>query len=125
MVPFSLDSLAGPMAASLGATLVLAFYFFVTWEARRPESPSKADGQIGLKVALYTFFVVAIGFGAMGLARVLHYMLSGADTGTGSLKAGLAALLIGATVTVMVWKGLLPRTNDPQFPKTSRLAYGT
>src|SRR5687767_3509180 len=122
---FMMESLGSLAAASLGSTLVVAFYFFVNWDARRPDSPYRADTQIGIKVALYAFFVVAIGFAAVGLTKVLHYMLSGADTGTGNLKSGLAGLLTGGIVTVMVWKGLLPRTNDAQFPKTARLAYGT
>jgi hypothetical protein len=122
---FNLESILSLLAASLGSTLILAFYFFVNWDARRPDSPYRADTQIGLKVALYTFFLVAIGFAAMGLTRTLHYMLSGAATSTESLKSGLAALLTGTIVTVMVWKGLLPRTNDASFPKTARLAYGT
>ena len=119
---FSLGLTTG---AQLGAVLILAFYFFVTWDSHRADSPNRADGQIGLKVALYTFFLVAVAFGAIGLARLIHYLLSGAVTGTDSLKSGLAALLTGGMSMLVVWKGLLPRTNDAQFPKAARLAYGT
>jgi hypothetical protein len=120
-----LKSAIGPVITGFGALLILAFYFFLIWDARRADSPSHGDGQVGLKVTLYTFYLVAIGYGAMGLVEVLHYLLSGADTGTANLKSGLAGVLAGGVVTVMVWKGLLPRTNHTQYPKAERLAYGT
>ena len=124
---FSLFELISPgqVGMSLGSTIILAFYFFLTWDAQRADSPNRGDGQIGLKVALYAFLLVAVAIGSFGLSRLLHYVLSGADTGTDRLKSGMAALLTGGLALLMVSKGLLPRTNDAQFPKAARLAYGT
>lgn len=116
---------AGISEAGIGALAFLAIaYFYLVWDARRSESPNKDDGQIGLKLALYAFIIIGIGFASGGLATVLHYALSGAKTGTGFLKAGLAHLIGGVVPIFAVAVVLLPRTNYRQYPKAARLAYG-
>jgi hypothetical protein len=110
---------------SIGAPAFLAFaYFFLVWDARRADSPNKDDGQIGLKLALYFFIIVGVSFAASGLAKVLHYALSGAKTGTPELKAGLAGLIAGVVPIFAVAVAFLPRTNYRQYTKAARMAYG-
>src|SRR5678815_2259920 len=79
------------------APLFFAFtYFFLFWDSRRPDSPTKDDGQIMLKTVLCFIVIVGVGIAAGGLVTLMHYLLSGAKTGTPELKKGLAGLIAGA-----------------------------
>jgi hypothetical protein len=110
---------------SLGAPAFLAFaYFFLVWDSRRADSPNKDDGQIGLKLVLYFFIIIGIGFAAGGIATLLGYLLSGAKVGTSVLKQGLAGILSGVVPIFAVAVVLLPRTNYLQYTRAARLSYG-
>jgi len=128
MMPAGITELlssAGGLAFLLGAPVFLALaYFFLVWDARRPESPNKDDGQIGLKLVLYFLILVGIGFAAGGLATLLNYVASGTKAGTPALKLGLAGILSGVVPIVAVAGVLLPRTNFRQYTRAARLTYG-
>jgi hypothetical protein len=119
-----LGASALPEAAVAALGFLLLAYFFLVWDARRSDSPNKDDGQIGLKVALYALMIVGIGIAAGGLSTLLHYALSGAKTGSGQLKVGLAHLIGGVVPVFAVAVLFLPRTNYRQYNKAARLAYG-
>ena len=109
----------------LGAPAFLAAaYFFLVWDARRADSQNKDDGQVGLKVVLYFFIIIGIGFAAGGVATLLNYLLSATKTGTPALKQGLAGLIAGVIPIFAVAIVLLPRTNYRQYTRAGRLAYG-
>jgi hypothetical protein len=117
--------LTGAGVFFLGAPAFLAFaYFFLVWDARRADSPNKDDGQIGLKLVLYFFILVGIGFAAGGLTTLLNYLLTGTKAGTPALKQALAGILAGV-VPIFAWTVvLLPRTNYRQHAKAGRMFYG-
>jgi hypothetical protein len=116
--PATINFLTGALA------YLLLAYFFLVWDARRSDSANKDDGQIGIKVALYFFIIIGVSFAAEGLETVLHYALSGAKTGTETLKTGLAALIAGVIPIFAVALVFLPRTNYRQYTRAARLAYG-
>ena len=76
----------------VGAFFVGA-YFVATWDSRKAEG--EEDGQIGLKVVLYTLALGALGVALGGVDTLLHYVVSGAKTGTPMIKQGAAELVIG------------------------------
>jgi len=122
-----LSDLLGVSASSffLGAPAFLAAaYFFLIWDSRRADSPNKDDGQVGLKLVLYFFIIVGVGFAAGGVATVLNYVLGAAKAGTPVLKQGLAGLIAGVVPIFAVAVVLLPRTNFRQYTRAARLAYG-
>jgi hypothetical protein len=125
MPPGLSELLTGSGGFLVGAPVFLAFaYFFLVWDARRAESPNKDDGQIGLKLVLYFFVIVGIGFAAGGLTLLLNYVLSGTKAGTPVLKQALAGLLSGVVPILAVAVVLLPRTNYRQYTRAARLTYG-
>jgi hypothetical protein len=105
------------------AFLVLA-YFFLVWDARKADSPNKDDGQIGLKLVLYFFIIIGVGFAAGGISTLLNYLLSATKTGTPALKSGLAGLIAGVVPIFAVAVVLLPRTNYRSHTKAGRASYG-
>lgn len=115
------------MVSSFAATgLALLFfvgaYFFAVWDGRRPEA--EEDGQIGLKIVLYTLALAALGIAAGGVNTLLHYLVSGAKTGTPAIKSGAAGLVAGGLILAGIMMALLPRTNTQTHPKVLRLTLG-
>lgn len=112
--------------SGLGVSLALMFlvgaYFFAIWDARRPDAD--ADGQIEIKVVLYTLAIAALAVAAGGANTLLHYLFSGAKTGTPAIKSGLAGLVAGGLILAGIALAMLPRTNMLERPKVSRLALG-
>ncbi len=99
-------------------------YFFLFWDSRRPDSPTKEDGQILLKTVLCFVVIVGVGIAAGGLITLMHYLLSGAKTGTPELKKGLAGVIAGAIPFLTAVFALLPRTNHKQHAKAVRFMFG-
>ena len=99
-------------------------YFFLFWDSRRADSPTKDDGQILLKTVLCFIIIIGVGIAAGGLVTLMHYLLSGAKTGTPDLKKGLAGLIAGAIPFLTAVFALLPRTNHKQHPKAIRFMLG-
>jgi hypothetical protein len=100
-----------------------AAYFYLVWDKSRADSPSKGDGQLGLKVVVYSLLLVALGLAVSGLTDVLVFLLSGAKNKL-QIKEGLGHLLSGGALFTAVFLLLLPRTNTKEFPKTERFALG-
>ncbi len=117
------SSLGSPLAA-LPALFLFFGYFYATWDQRKPESDSKDDGQVGVKVAILSIILLGIGIAAGGAQTLLHYLLSGAKTGTPAIKAAIASLLAGGLTVAVFAFVFLPRTNARDFPKPTRLACG-
>jgi hypothetical protein len=118
---------AGAGSAFVGAAFVYFFvtYFYLFWDSRvRADSPTKDDAQILLKTVLNALLLVGIGIAAGGLTILLHYLLSGAKTGTPHLKEGLALLISGAVPIAAVMLALVPRTNHRTHAKATRFFLG-
>jgi len=100
-----------------------AVYFYLFWDRRRDDSKNKDDGQVGLKVIIYSFLLFTLVLGAQGLNDVLQFLLAGAKN-TPQIKTGLANLLAGGALFAAAWFMLLPRTNAKDYPQTERYAIG-
>ena len=113
-------------SSGIGVSLALSFfvgaYFFAVWDARR--EGAEVDGQIGLKLVLYTLIIGALGVAVGGADTLLHYMVSGAKTGTPAIKAGVAGLAAGGLVLAGLVMMMLPRTNNGDHPKILRMTLG-
>ena len=121
MEPFM--ALMDPSMAMAAAFLLLG-YFFAVWDQRKAESDSKDDGQVGVKIALMAVIIMGIGIAAGGAQTLLHYLLSGAKTGTPAIKQAIAGLLSGGIVIGIFAFVFLPRTNVRDYPKATRIAAG-
>ena len=112
------------MVDSSGLALLFAVgaYFYAVWDSRRPDA--EADDQIGLKIVLYALALAALGVAVGGVNELLHYLVSGAKTGTPAIKKGAAGLVAGGLILAGIMMALLPRTNTQQHPKVFRLALG-
>lgn len=106
--------------AAAPAFLVLS-YVMLRWQAHREESE---DDQIGLKVVLAFVMLVSLGFAAQGLTSVIHFIVSGFDTGTKSLLEGLVTAIVFGGVVAGLWLTIVPRTNLAEYPRISRYALG-
>jgi hypothetical protein len=113
---------SGGLATGLAIAFFVGAYFFAIWDSRR--SDAEADGQIGLKIVLYTLALGALGIAAGGVDTLLHYVVSGAKTGTPAIKQGAAGLVSGGLILAGIMMALLPRTNTQQHPKAMRLTLG-
>ena len=112
------------MAFTAGAAALLAGgYFFIFWDRRSNDSASREDDQVGLKLALYTYLVVCLGFAVGGIDGLLGYLLSGAKD-TPTLKGSLGSIIAGAGLFVGIFFMFVPRTNTKDFPKAERYALG-
>ena len=109
-------------ASGLALLFFVGAYFFAIWDSRRPDA--EEDGQIGLKIVLYTLALGALGVAAGGVNTLLHYLVSGAKTGTPAIKSGAAGLVAGGLILAGIMMALLPRTNTQTHPKVLRLALG-
>lgn len=125
------QGLLGPLMAILSSPLILllpfflaAAYFFAVWDQRKADSDSKEDGQVGIKLAILTMILLGITVAAGGAGTLLHYLLSGAKTGTGAIKASIGSLLTGGIVIAVFAFVFLPRTNARDYPKATRLTCG-
>ncbi len=110
------------IGASLALTFFVGAYFFAVWDSRREDAGD--DSQIGIKVVLFTLMIGALGIAMGGANTLLHYLLSGAKTGTPAIKAGLAGLVAGGIVLAALVLTMLPRTNSSEHTKILRLALG-
>ena len=115
--------ISSPLTLVVPAFVVLA-YFFAVWDQRKPEADSKDDGQVGIKLAILTMVVIGLGIAAGGTQTLLHYLLSGAKTGTPAIKSAIAALLVGGLIVAVFLFVFLPRTNTKDHPKVTRLTAG-
>ncbi len=117
-----MEMVAGFAASGLAVLFFVGAYFFAVWDSRRPDA--EEDGQIGLKIVLYTLALGALGIAVGGVNTLLHYLVSGAKTGTPAIKSGAAGLVAGGLILAGIMMALLPRTNTQTHTKVFRLALG-
>ncbi len=106
--------------------LLVAIYFFVVWDAHREGSASAGDTQIGIKVAIHVFALVAIVLAAGGVTSIITFVLFKVKSGGSSemIKAGIGNIIVGGGVFFVCWQMLLPRTNWKEHEKVTRLTLG-
>jgi hypothetical protein len=106
------------------AGFLLAGYTFITIDRRREGSLSKDDKQAGLKLVLFALMLVSLMGAAGGVETLLHYILSGAKTGSGALKMSLAVLIASGGAFAIFWLVFLPKTNSKEAPQPERFFLG-
>jgi hypothetical protein len=121
MGAFPLNNVPGTELSVLPIAVVI--YFVLLWEARRPNSPSADDDQIGLKTIAAALTLVGVLLAAGGLKSVLHVLLTFSDF-LDRIKAAAPDLLVGSFVTILAAFVLVPKTNAATFPKSKRLTAG-
>ncbi len=123
-----MNEMIGALAPLAGILPAFAFlvggYFYAVWDQRKADSDSKDDGQVGVKVAIIAVIIVGIGIAFGGAQTLLHYLLSGAKTGTPAIKGAIAGLLTGGLVIAVFAFVFMPRTNVRDYPKATRLGAG-
>lgn len=103
--------------------VALLIYGLLLWDARRKDSTTAGDDQLGLKTVAATLAVVSTLLFSAGLQGFLQAILTFDDVGD-RLKGAMPSLLVGALGVVGTALVLFPRTNAAQYPKAKRLAAG-
>jgi uncharacterized membrane protein YgcG len=100
-------------AITAGATagfLVVAYYF-IQQDRNRPNSTTKDDTQVGIKLVLYALALTAVALAVAGGVQFLGYALGGFKGGTAVLKQALPPLLVGGGAAAVLLFVFLPKTN--------------
>ena len=113
----------GGLQVAAAAVLVLG-YFYIFWDKRKEESANKDDGQVGIKIVLFTIILFSLGMAAGALEGLLGWLLSGAKGGAGPIKEAMGPLVAGGGGVALVLLMLLPRTNNKDYPQAERFAAG-
>ena len=108
----------------LGVAFVVASYFLIVLDRNRPNSPSKDDTQVGLKLVLFGVILSGLALAVSGTADVLAYALGGFKGGSLELREAAPSLLVGAGAAALAWKLFLPRTNHASARQPERLFLG-
>lgn len=124
-----LRSPSSMLIAGSFAVLLLG-YFYLFWDRRKDNSPNADDGQVGLKLVLYTLLLMSLGLAAGAIADILGYILALGKNeqgvkGSMPLKLGIASLVTGGVGVAVIFFLWLPRTNHRQYPQVERFAVGT
>lgn len=124
--PFQVLQLLGP-SLFIGPLVVwflvigpLVIYPVARWKTHRAEL---ADTQIGIKVALHFFALIAFQILLFAGAFIIYTVLSKEDGKSGMYRMGFG-LLIPAAFVFAAHFGLLRRTNQDAFPIVRRLFLG-
>lgn len=126
----NMTSSAGSMLI-LGSFAVLLFgYFLIALDRRREGSPNWGDGQVGLKLLLFTLLMVSLGLAVGATEDILGYTLAWGKNqygakGPGPLKSGIASLVAGGVGMAAVLLVCLPLTNYREYPQAERFTVGT
>jgi len=105
---------------AIAAALVL--YVTARWRAYRD---GIVDSQLGMKVALSFFAVIAFQLVLFGTTLLLYALLSGGTSDArGSLFRHGLALFVAGGVVLATHLALLARTNQARYPQVRRLADG-
>ncbi|MGE0870965.1 MAG: hypothetical protein AB7P03_20540 [Kofleriaceae bacterium] len=119
-----LSSELGVAAPLVGLGFVWLAYFLITIDRLRPSSPSKDDGQVGIKLVLFGFMLVGIVLAVGGVQQLLHLLFVGFTNGGEMIRQILPAIIVGGLVLLVVAKLLLPRTNAATARQPERLFLG-
>lgn len=103
---------------------VLIAYVVLTFERRREGSPTRDDGQLGIKVLLFALLAGAVLAAAAGAEALLAFILGGFKGGWSGVRGSLATVLALGGAAVAVYLLLMPRTNHLEKPQVERLAIG-
>ncbi|MCX4240941.1 hypothetical protein [Paraliomyxa miuraensis] len=103
--------------------IAFLIYVILQIDARRKDSPTAGDDQLGIKTVAATLSVVSTLLFALGLQGFLAALFTFDGVGA-RLKAAAPSLLVGAVGVVAMALVLFPRTNASEFPKAKRLAAG-
>ena len=126
--PFSMMRAIGPMMVVLPMLIwmivsgPLILYPIARWRAHRDPV---LDPQLGIKVALAYFGLIAFQLVLLGGTTVLYTILStmGSDEKSSVVRTGFG-LLVPAGIVLAGHVSLLRRTNQDQFPGVRRLFVG-
>lgn len=124
--PFDVLDLLGPMFL-IGPVLLwlvvlgpLLLYPIARWKAAREGAP---DPQLGIKVALHYFALIALQLVLFAAAMILYTLFSKADAKGGLYRMGFG-LLIPAGGVLAAHVALLARTNEHDYPGVRRVFLG-
>jgi hypothetical protein len=120
---FSPVFVLAPFVLSLWITGPLLLYPIARWKAHRD---GIVDPQLGLKVALHFFALLAFQLVMLGAVIVIFTLFSKGvgSSGKGDLYRAGFALLIPAGAVLAAHLVLLRRTNQDQYPAVRRLFLG-
>lgn len=110
-----------PFVMSLWITGPLLLYPIARWKAHRE---GLHDPQLGLKVALHFFALLAFQLVLLGLVTVIYTLFSKDTSSKGEQYRVGFALLIPAGAVLAAHLVLLKRTNTDQYPGVRRLFAG-
>ncbi|HWN70434.1 MAG TPA: hypothetical protein VNM90_22495 [Haliangium sp.] len=120
---------AGSMLIAGSFAVLLLGYFYIFWDRRKDGSLNAGDGQVGIKLVLYTLLLVSLGLAVGAIESILGYILAaGKDQlgqkGAGPLKMGIASLVAGGVGVAAIMFACLPLTNVREYPQVERFAVG-
>jgi hypothetical protein len=100
-------------AITAGATagFLIVAYYFIQQDRSRPNSVTKDDSQVGIKLVLYALALTALTLAVGGASSFLGYALGGFKGGSATLKAALPPVLVGGGATAAILFAFLPKTN--------------
>lgn len=99
----------------------MVLYVLARWRAARDAMP---DSQIGIKFALHYFASIGLQLALLGIAMLLHTIISPGSSGKGEGYRAAFALLIPAGLVLGAHLAVLPRTNEVEYPNVRRLFAG-
>ena len=102
-------------------TFLMAGYLLILISRYRNEAN---DPQASLKLVLYFFLLMGLGFACDGVVKLLHYLLSGTKTGSAGIKQAIAGLVSGGLVVFVMKYLYLPRSNELAQPRLLRFLTG-
>ena len=120
---------AGSMLIAASFAVLLLGYFYIFWDRRKDTSPNQGDGQVGIKLVLYTLLLVSLGLAVGAIESILGYILAAGKNhdglkGAGPLKMGIASLVAGGVGVAAIMFACLPLTNVREYPQVERFAVG-
>jgi hypothetical protein len=120
---------AGSMLVAASFAVLLLGYFYIFWDRRKDTSPNQGDGQVGIKLVLYTLLLVSLGLAVGAIESILGYILAAGKNqdglkGAGPLKMGIASLVAGGVGVAAIMFACLPLTNVREYPQVERFAVG-
>jgi hypothetical protein len=120
---------AGSMLIAGSFAVLLLGYFYIFWDRRKDNSLNQGDGQVGIKLVLYTLLLVSLGLAVGAIEEILGYILAAGrnaagEKGAGPLKMGIASLVAGGVGVAAILFACLPFTNAREYPQVERFAVG-